>query len=71
MPRLSPFLLLGLVSTAFAQDVNSVPPGWALGGSNPAHYIPVTSALPPIKGTRGPAPAERLLPAPINLGFDL
>ncbi len=39
MPRLSPFILLGLASTAFAQDANSVPPGWALAGSNPGHYL--------------------------------
>lgn len=33
--------------------------------------VPVTSELPPIHGTKGPAPPERLLPAPTNLGFDL
>ena len=32
--------------------------------------IPVTTTLPPIHGTGGPALAERLLPAPANLGFD-
>lgn len=41
MPRLWPFVLLGLASTAFAQDANPVPPGWALAGSNPAHYLVV------------------------------
>ncbi len=33
--------------------------------------IPVTTTLPPIEGTRGPAPANRLLRSPTNLGFDL
>lgn len=33
--------------------------------------VPVATALPPIQGTRGPAPAERLLPSPTNLRFDL
>lgn len=31
--------LLGLASIAFGQDANQVPPGWALAGSNPAHYL--------------------------------
>jgi hypothetical protein len=39
MPRLNPFILLGLASTAFAQDASPVPPGWALAGTNPAHYL--------------------------------
>jgi hypothetical protein len=39
MARLSLFILLSLASTAFAQDGNPVPPGWALAGSNPAHYL--------------------------------
>ena len=39
MPRLSPFILLGLASMASAQDVNPVPHGWALAGSNPAPYL--------------------------------
>jgi hypothetical protein len=203
MPRLCPFILLGLASAALAQEANPTPPGWFLAGSNPAHYlvavdhpdtgtggasarltsrggqadgfgtlmqqikadeyrgrrvrftarirtrdvdgratlwlrvdgpgnvevldnmtsprrylqgdndwvenslvldvpdgavaisygvglhgngkvwldevklegvdqnIPVTTSLPPLKGTKGPAPAERLLPTPTNLGFDL
>ena len=33
--------------------------------------IPVTTELLPLQGTRGPAPAERLLATPTNLGFDL
>lgn len=33
--------------------------------------IPVTTTLPPLEDTRGPAPAERLLPNPTNLGFHL
>jgi hypothetical protein len=33
--------------------------------------VPVTTALLPIQGTTAPAPAERLLPAPTNLRFDL
>jgi len=39
MPRMSRFILLSLASTAFAQDASSVPSGWALAGSNPAHYL--------------------------------
>jgi hypothetical protein len=35
------------------------------------HSIPVTTALPPLEGQTGPAPAERLLATPTNLGFDL
>ncbi len=33
--------------------------------------IPVTTTIPPLEGTIGPVPAERLLPNPTNLGFDL
>ena len=33
--------------------------------------IPVTTALPPMQGTIGPAPVEALLPTPTNLGFNL
>ena len=33
--------------------------------------VPVTTTLPPLNESRGPAPAERLLPGPTNLGFDL
>jgi len=39
MIRIVTIGLLGLASTAFAQDANPVPPGWALAGSNPAHYL--------------------------------
>ena len=33
--------------------------------------IPATTMSLPFEGTKGPAPAERLLPTPTNLGFDL
>lgn len=132
MHRFSFLLLLGLVPLGFARDANTIPSGWALAGSNPAHYlvavdhpdtdaggtsasltsrsgradgfgtlmrqiradeyrgkhVRVTARMKTrgvdgratlwlrvdgpgnIEGTRGPAPAERLLAAPTNLAFD-
>jgi len=51
MPRLSPFILLGLAATALAQDAGFVPTGWALAGSNPAHYFVAVDH--PATGTGG------------------
>jgi hypothetical protein len=60
---------IGLDAREFAEAV--VGAEFSDGATSVDQNIPVTTTLLPFEGTKGPAPAERLLPTPTNLGFDL